>query len=494
MTAVREALYRLRPGVRATATAEGLLFRGPLGTFTATGGADLAVLWQRLAPALTGGLSADAIESVCAKGTAGQVVRGLLDSLSAHSMLLTAPADWDRYSIPNAAPGFAGWLDQVAVDPAEAWSRCACREFTVTGTGPIAEAAVAALTSSGMLVKREAADTRLVRLRAAGFEAFAGADARLAFAGPVAEIADRLGLGRSAPSRPVAALAGSLLAHRLLQDVAGVQQPAGPWPEVVIVRPDRLATTTHHWLTGTGSSPADLHAAMPALEALCDPELGPLAELRFAELPQIPLGMAVCGGTLGFGMTVDAARLAAGLAAAERALDPDGGRGVAVGGDELHATGVMLRREMLYRTSPLDGDEYACDGWPSTMAVRLGLDVRCRVASRADGVFVATSASGSRAVEATAEDAAAYALLGAIGAEQAARAGITAVASPMCGATLPSTGPHPELWPSPRDREPEFQRCLRRALPDVRTRRADRAAVPGLQATGFVALERGSTP
>ncbi|WP_152546951.1 hypothetical protein [Amycolatopsis orientalis] len=514
MTAVRESVRRLRPGVRTTPTAEGLLFRGPLGTFTARGGPDLPVLWQRISPVLAGGLSADAVESACSTGKAGRIVRGLLDSLDEHGMLLTSPAGWAEHAIPSPTPGFAAWLEQMTVDPAEAWNRCVTSRFTVSGTGPVAETAASALALSGIPAHRRAGqDPRLVLVRADGFQAFAGADRRLGFAGQAetddgGAIADRLGLGTSAPESAVAELAGSLVVQRLLRQVA---DPAGTRPRVLVVRPDPLRATAHPWPVGIATSPTDLATATTALDALCDPELGSLAAPEFTTLRQVPLGMAVADGIPAWGTTVDAARLAAGLAAAGRRLDPDGTRGTAVGGDELHAAGIVWRRAILGRTTPLDGDEYRPDPdtaaarWLSTVTVRFGLDARCRVARPADGVFVAvvTDAAGvrSRAVEGTAADAAAHAWLGAAGAEQARRSGLTPPPEPFlsCGATLPVAGPRPELWSPPRDHEPEFQRCLRRALPDVRPPRpSGGAAAPGLaaalRATGFVALDPGSTP
>ncbi|WP_181774179.1 hypothetical protein [Amycolatopsis pittospori] len=517
MTAVRESTRRLRPGVRTTSTPDGLLFRGPLGTFTATGGPDLSVLWDRISPALAGGLSAEAAESVCSNGKAGRIVRGLLDSLDEHGMLVTSPAGWAEHAIPRPTPDFAAWLDQVTVDPAEAWNRCVACRFTVFGTGPVAEAAAAALALSGIPIRRrDGEDSRLVLVRAAddvGAEllAFAGADRRKGFAvqtrtndgGP---IADRLGIDASVPESPVAELAGFLVVQRLLRKVA---EPDTSWPRVLVVRPDPLRATSHPWPEGAATSPTDLTAAMTALDALCDPELGSLTAPEFTGLRQVPLGMAVADGIPAWGTTVDAARLAAGLAAAERRLDPDGG--TAVGGDELHATGIAWRRAILGRTPLLDGDEYrpgpdtASARWLSTVTVRFGLDAHCRVSRPAEGVFVAVVTDGagvlSRAVEGTAEDAAAHAWLGAAGAEQARRSGLAPPAEPFqsCGAALPVAGPRPELWSAPRDHEPELQRCLRRALPDVRPPRpAVGTGAPGLsaalRAAGFVALDLRSTP
>ncbi|WP_436533332.1 hypothetical protein [Actinoplanes sp. HUAS TT8] len=530
-------VLRLRHAVQASPTAAGLHVRGWMNAFTADGGADLWRLWQRLEPALRSGIAVDRLDRLTTRPRTRVVLRALIDALREHDMTLDLQPAL-AYAHQPAPPAVAAWLEQLTADPAAAWHRLAGRTVTVTGTGPVADAAVAALTATGLpvTVRPDTEDTRMVGVTAgrhvtvvaglgdgAGFvtEPTPVADA----AQLAARIAGRLKLitARRVPAGPMPAILGAAAAHRLICHSAGLNDPArsrtspdetgpDPWSMVLVARSEPLTTGFHPWLAGGGvpAGAADtLEDALHRLDALCDPELGMLPAAETGTLPQVPMSLARSGAEVGLGVTLGAARLDATLRAAERRLDPSGTGRLAVGADTTQAEGILLRRELLDRTpaGPARNDPSwethpTARRWLRTVRDRFGVDVECVVAPIVPGVWTATVTDRrdvlGRAVEATPGDAAAFALLHAVAAAQTDLPSAATGPLTCCGAVAPArpfadadwmSGPW--TWPGTRPAERELQRALRRLIAPERhprpvTRRHAGDLGDALHAAGFV--------
>lgn len=374
--------------------------------------------------------------------------------------------------------------------------------------------------------------------------------------GLAAELTARLRLDTvlgAADEAPVlAALVAGVAAHRLLCTVARLPDPAadstsrdGRTPArldhlmVFVARLDPLRGQYHPW-SGPGlvtrrtevrppaTVPDRLDHALACADALTDPELGPLPPPRVADLPQTPAGMAVVdtptGAAVGAGATADVARLHATLGAAESrcrpAPQPSAVR--AVGVDLEHAEGVALRR-LAHRHVVTDGtgptttlpvvaeDEWNRSAvvrqWWKSLTLRLGVSADLTVVRLAPDVHHATvtvdGGPGGWAVEATAANAAATALVAAVGAAQ----WTSSIALPStswqlwspCGAAPAPAVADPArvpwqtdawAWPaSLTGNEPRLQAALRQLLGATTRRLGQQDGVPVTIGSVFVAVE-----
>lgn len=394
--------------MHASPLPDGIHVRGARSSFTMNGAPGLWRLWQAVSTALAGGRSYRQLLETAAAPAVRSAITMLVEQLRAHDMLVDVPQGWGESDDPADPPlRIAAWLAAVAVDPVDAWERIRSAAVGVGGTGPVAAAAVRALTGAGVRVLRpeEAPD------RAAAALADSGAYAELAPAtGPVvlatvalsvaaaaggevgyvtpvscatpvaaptatrrdAEmIGERIGLPTGVPAAVVlAALVGGAAAHRLVCAIAGLPDPgedvlaatrapasALGRPTALVARLDPLTAEYHPWwqtaedepATGGALDPAEPDTVMARVEALSDPETGALPDLAVDDLPQLPAGLAACdaGGTVVCGTGVDTAmaRLSCAIGAAEGLIaQAVGGVPVVVGADERHAEGVRLRR------------------------------------------------------------------------------------------------------------------------------------------------------
>lgn len=513
-----DAVLRLRPVVRASRLPDGIHLRSWSTSVSLEGAAGLWPLWERLHPLLASGVTEAALETLC-PGTR-RAAGVLLDQLREHDLLVrVSPAT-------PAPPAVRSWLESAAPDPDAAWAALHDLRITVDGEGPLATAALTALTRCALtahqaadalpnhaLASCSAADVppNHLRVRAGGFAVHA---ALLPGAGfvtyatrteeigePAAALTARLGRLPAETWTPAAAeLLAAAAVDRLLRACADL--PGRP-AEVLLVRPGPLRAAYRPW------PPADpaprerritLQEALRRAELVTDPELGLLPEVRVDGLAQLPVAMAVCSvpGTpvAGIAPTVDAARLEAARAAAQARLGLDPAV-AAVGADALHARGVLLRHRADRDAGRVPaGDCVTHDPiaahWWRTLAERTGEPVRLRVRDLGGAWHAEIRDTGgarlSWAVELGRDSAVAMAALGALGAsytEPPARA------AAICGALPPPDITEEELdqdlgrwlWPAPISRDEE-------ALQDALTRLTGcRPALddsdPELAAAGF---------
>ncbi|MFJ7203894.1 hypothetical protein ACIQWR_10225 [Streptomyces sp. NPDC098789] len=280
--------------------------------------------------------------------------------------------------------------------------------------------------------------------------------------------------GTGAPPLPedeLAALVAGAAVQRLLAAVAGLPDPgeedtgteaaaeggsgavgaAGRVPKaripVALVVGERPTRSAHHpWLgPGRAAAPAPetLAEALVAVAALGDVRLGPLPAPEAGSLPQLPVALVRCAAPGGAGITsggvrADLARIDALCRTAElRAAVPgpaSGGSAPVVGAGPEHALGRALRRAALpprlAAAPPAPWDPYGADHpqarhWWRTLTERLGVRAELTVtplvagggAHRAEVHGHVRGRNGrllGQAVEATAGDAAAFAVLAAL--------------------------------------------------------------------------------
>ncbi|SHN47621.1 hypothetical protein [Cryptosporangium aurantiacum] len=492
-------LVRLRPAVRASQTPDGIYVRGWSTAFTAAGGADLWHLWQRLEPTLRGGVEEGRLAGLATRPATRDAVGRLVDALTEHDMLVDGGAE------------LPAWLEQLSPDAIDAWRRLTTTPVTITGAGGIAAAAASALEAAGVpvLTVRGRVATAPVVLSTGGAEPVAVAaiggphtgfvtppSAAVGFASRDVDRIARL-LSVVAPGRsngPLAALLGGAAADRIIRRIARLPDgpEPGPWPMVLVARAAPLSSEYRPWLLSGGAERTDADVRR-RLAALCDEQVGVLPPPRSDDLPQLPVALAsyamAPGGVTGLGATVGAARLDAALRAAERLLDPQGAGRLAVGMNESHVDGILLRRVVF----DLVG-RAATAGLPGRSAKRLA------VAPLAHGLFAALvtedGRESGRAVEFTAERAAACAAMQADGARQARAAGLPDDDGPLtlCGAFAAASSHHgpPDVeWLDGSPDESRVQDALRLIVPSARRPRPERrrrrgALSEGLRATGFV--------
>ncbi|MET8764688.1 hypothetical protein [Lentzea sp. NPDC004782] len=460
-------LVRLRPVVQATPTADGLHLRGWSSNCTITGGAALWRVWQRLAPQLTAGVPA--AELGVPDGTAPAVraaVELILAQLREHDMLVSMPAE---QSPDGPSAEVADWLASVAPDPVGAWGRLRSAAVVISGSGLPAEMAARAADAVGLRNSYSDGNTDELVVSAGAFSVSAGCGAEVGYVLPVAEglvlfntevimhVTARLGV-TGEPTGVLAALIGSAAVHRLVCALAGLPDPATEfktsYPMALVARTGPLRATYHPMLTGP-RHPDPWHT----LDALTDPELGEVGPPEFGTLPQVPAKLATCGDALGIGTTADAARLNATL----NALDADGV-------DDLHARGTALRRAVRHRTGrPVRSwtADPTARRWWKALTERFAVPATLRVEQLAPSVHKAEIHHGDRllswAVEATPQDAVAFAALAATGQAQAGRDGT----AHLNGAAPHHAGDHPGWatrawrWPAGvRTTEEAFQQAL----------------------------------
>lgn len=471
---------RLRPVVHATPTGSGVHLRGWASSFTIEGGSGLWKVWERLAPQLSEGLPSLTVPAGTPPAVAS-AVELILDQLRAHDMLVTVPEDWG----PDApAPEIAGWLESVAADPLSTWRRLRAATFTITGDGLLAAAARRAFASAGLSVACGHGHLDRLEVGEGGHDGvLAGCGADVGYVLPPGlslDVVDRLGVEGS-PNEVLAALVGSAAVHRVICAVGGLPDPAtefvvhagqtlpeASFPMVLVARLDPVRAGYHPWLSGIADP-------WQVLDALVDPELGPVETPVAGALPQVPANVAVSGEVLGVGTTAEAARLDAAMAA----LRADLPAGTVVGIDRSHALGSALRLAV----SRLDGEpvperEWACDPtarrWWKALTLRFAVPATVSVLRLAPGVVRAEIWADQLlawAVEATAADAVAFAALAATGCVQAGGKGLAHLngAAPVQVADEQPAWIGPEwLWPAGvRDREEALQASLA-ALPGVR--------------------------
>ncbi|MFV2104203.1 hypothetical protein [Micromonospora sp. LOL_024] len=446
--------WQLRPTVRATPIEGGLHLRGWDSSLTLDDAPQLWRLWQLLVRQLTSGRITDDLRDLSSRPPVALALHRLAGLLREHDLLVRVPDHWATTSGgenpagsagPDTVPpaGVAAWLAATAADPGASWAAIHRDPVTVAGAGPIATAAVEALTDAGARVHPTSPDLRFrtaagrVTLSVAdGQSVVAGATVDVGFVTPAGSgvepqmqaelIAGRLGLGITppAPGDPVAAVAGASAAQRLLTaltDPVGRSAPADApaTPTVLVVRADPLRTTFHPWLPGA-RAPAD--AGRPAgtvepdrLTALTDPELGVLPPAEADDLPQLPVGLARCrldtvpglaGGhdrmfVAGHGPDATTARLHATLATVELLLGSTAdGTVLACGVSRRHAEAVLMRR-LVHRLAgpatatrtgavpPAALDAPAARRWWRTLTVRLGVPATVQVHRLAPGVHLA---------------------------------------------------------------------------------------------------------
>jgi hypothetical protein len=438
-------VVRLRPVVHASPTADGIHVRGWASSFTLQGGKGLWTVWQRIAASLAEGIPQAEFK---APGTAppavAKAIQMILDQLQAHDMVVTVSDNW----LPDAPPDdVAEWLVSVAAHPQDSWLRLRTASFTIMGSGLLAAAARRALESTGLHARSEPGDGLV--LLADGHAVAAGCDGQVGYVvhpGSYEDVvfegkavAQRLGVDEAGPAEILAALVGSVAAHRLICAVGELPDPStefivhpgedlpAPVPQlgVLVARLDPLEATYHPWLSAS-------RPRQPDLDTIVDPELGPVATPETGSLPQLPAKIAICEGHLGIGTTLQAARLDATV----RALD--------TGIDDTHAHGIILRDTVHHQlpdfpATELSEEEWSGDPtarrWWKALTLRFGVPASLVVTRLADQAVHAEIRAGEQvlawAIEAEAADAVAFAALAATGVRQAREAGL-AIAEEPC--------------------------------------------------------------
>src|SRR5690606_24097092 len=143
-----DAVLRLRPVVRASRLPDGIHLRSWSTSVSLEGAAGLWPLWERLHPLLASGVTEAALETLC-PGTR-RAAGVLLDQLREHDLLVrVSPAT-------PAPPAVRSWLESAAPDPDAAWAALHDLRITVDGEGPLATAALTALTRCALTVHQAA--------------------------------------------------------------------------------------------------------------------------------------------------------------------------------------------------------------------------------------------------------------------------------------------------------------------------------------------------
>jgi hypothetical protein len=483
-------VMRLRPVVHVSPTADGIHVRGWASSFTLQGGKGLWTVWQSIAASLAEGIPQTEFKAPdTAPPAVAKAIQMILDQLLAHDMVVTVSDDW----IPDPPPDdVAEWLVSVAPNPQDSWLRLRAATFTITGSGLLAAAARRALESAGLEARPEPGDGLV--LAASGHAVTAGCDDQVGYVvhpGSYEDVvfegkavAQRLGVDETEPPGILAALVGSVAAHRLICAVGELPDPstefvvhpgedlpaAVPHLGVLVARLDPLEATYHPWLSAG-------RPRRPDLDTITDHELGPVATPETGSLPQIPAKIAICEGHLGIGTTSEAARLDATV----RALD--------TGLDDTHAHGIILRDTVRHQlpdfpATEVPESEWASDPtarrWWKALTLRFGVSASLVVSRLAEHAVHAEIRSGEQvlawAIEADAADAVAFAALAATGVRQAREAGL-AIAEEPChlnGAAPLAKSPDVSWvtrdwhWPADvRAREDDLQAALS-ALLDAR--------------------------
>ncbi|MFD8294160.1 hypothetical protein ACFV2B_38890 [Streptomyces lavendulae] len=510
--------WRLRPGVAASALARGLHLRGWITSITLEGSPALPALWRMLEEALRTGGAAELAARTGAGTPLRGALCTLIGQLHAHGMLVeyadpsgAGPAhDWllkvAARPADAAAALAAARVEVRAAGPDGALVAAALRALAHAGVED-ARYAPGAVTAAGgaVLLTATLADGTERAVGAAvhpdgAFVTPVGVGARAAT--DTAALAERLGPGASpgpeataatpaaAPPSLTALVAGAAV-QRLLCALAGLPdpdsadpgdpgRPAPRFPSALVAGQDPPYAAYHPWLGGPpdpAPPPATLDEALAGVAALGDPRLGVLPAPLTGSLPQLPVALAGCaapgGGRLtAGGARADLARLDALCRAAELRLEAER-PGVVVGAGPGHALGRALRRAAPdlpaarnARRDAYGGGHPQARHWWSVLTRRLGVRAELTVAALDPAgpaylaeVRAAGAARGrvlGRAVEATADDAAAFAALAALVRVQAGTAEptgrhITSPGGELCPLATAGVDPAPwedEGWPA----------------------------------------------
>ena len=467
MSAQPGTLTRLRPVVQVTPIPGGLHARGWSSSFTIRGGQGLHRVWEVLERRLADGLPEGAWYPASAPADVRSAVDRIQEALSAHDMLVRVPLAWDEPARSRPSAPTRGWLESVADDPARAWAALQSVTFAVHGQGPVAWAAVRALTEIGLEVDPQPSPRALGRLTEMNGDPVAitcgdllgwvAADDTVGVVLPVArdltaagafeQLRDRVGMGRRVqPPSALHSLVGAAAAHRMICAVAGLPDPgqtrgarrgAGEqlrWTPatVLVARMDPLRAAYHPWLGVPAASAAparSLEEAAARLAALTDVELGLAEDHDRDDAVQIPAAvLALRAGTVvspAVGPTAEWARVVAGTGLVAQLAGSRLGRPVIAGANIADARGRALRQvwAQLPPGQPANpqvwADHAAARRWWKALTLHFAADAALAVDRLADGVCRAVASvpgePPSVAVEATPGDAAAMAALGLVG-------------------------------------------------------------------------------
>ncbi|MET8725649.1 hypothetical protein ABZV81_00475 [Streptomyces parvus] len=328
--------------------------------------------------------------------------------------------------------------------------------------------------------------------------------------------------GREAPGPPeqagLPALLASSAAHRLVCAVAGLRDPSAEAddarlvpgvPTVLVAEREPLRGEYRNWAgpvlvdaDRTRPAPAirTLAEALARIPVLTDRLVGVLDAPDPGTLPQLPVALVRCevadGVLLSGAARADLARLEAVCRAAELRLGEGGEGGPVVGAGPEHARGRALRRTAVggdavpVSWSPGPGRCPQALHWWSVLVRRLGVDADVSVARLGASVFrarVRERTAGhllGTAVEASADDAVAYAALSAaVGVRAAVELpGVRHLVTPGGASAVLARGAETAPWEdagwttawlaASAAREPELQQALTaRAAPAGHTPR-----------------------
>ncbi|MEO3973635.1 hypothetical protein [Streptomyces sp. CAU 1734] len=470
--------WRLRPGVSATVLRDGVHLRGWITSVSLEGNPAIPALWEHLADALAGDGGTALAGAAPAGSPLRAALVTLIGRLHDHDLLVErygtdgTPGGLAGQWLDTAAGRPAEAADRLARvrtrllagRPDGALARAAGRALHHSGTPaePVRDTGLPA----GRII--------LTAASTAGGEVFAVAAGVYAGGGFVTPVgspgqvrADAAALAarparreaRDTGEHPaVSALVAAAAAQRLLCAAAGLSDPSAEaggarllpeLPAVLIAGERPLRGEYRTWprpapadggRPAAGAAPLTLADALARIPVLGDGEVGVLDEPSPGALPQLPVPLVRCavpGGALFAGAArADLARLEAVCRAAELTL---GGADLVVGVNPEHARGRALRRAAGRPHSGGPGAPerpvvWRPDGavhpqarhWWSVLVRRLGVAAEAAVfrIGADDGVFRAEvrgrpAAGGpprllGTGVEATADDAAAYAALRAV--------------------------------------------------------------------------------
>ncbi|MEU6629595.1 hypothetical protein ABZ905_15085 [Streptomyces parvus] len=481
-------------------------------------------------------LAADRSARLARSAPAGSPVRAALltviSRLHEHHLLVER-ADLAEQPDGTAGKTSGPWLGAVADRPATAAAalgRSRARVIAADPEGPLARSAARALEGAGLRAEVVAgaasADGRVLLTATGGGQQDRGEPAvavglrsGIGFVTPVGSVAqaradaDALAgrlRGREAPGPPeqagLPALLASSAAHRLVCAVAGLGDPSAEAddarlvpgvPTVLVAEREPLRGEYRNW---AGPVLVDADRARPApavrtlteavarIPVLTDRLVGVLDAPDPGTLPQLPVALVRCevadGVLLAGSARADLARLEAVCRAAELRLGEAGVGRPVVGAGPEHARGRALRRTAVGRDavpvswSPRPGRCPQALHWWSVLVRRLGVDADVAVARLGASVFrarVRERTAGhllGTAVEASADDAVAYAALSAaVGVRAAVELpGVRHLVTPGGASAVLARGADTAPWEdagwttawlaASAEREPELQQAL----------------------------------
>ncbi|PVC93063.1 hypothetical protein [Streptomyces sp. CS147] len=481
-------------------------------------------------------LAADRSARLARSAPAGSPVRAALltviSRLHEHHLLVER-ADLAEQPDGTAGKTSGPWLGAVADRPATAAAalgRSRARVIAADPEGPLARSAARALEGAGLRAEVVAgaasADGGVLLTATGGGQQDRGEPAvavglrsGIGFVTPVGSVAqaradaDALAgrlRGREAPGPPeqagLPALLASSAAHRLVCAVAGLRDPSAEAddarlvpgvPTVLVAEREPLRGEYRNWagpvlVDADRARPAPavrtLTEALARIPVLTDRLVGVLDAPDPGTLPQLPVALVRCevadGVLLAGSARADLARLEAVCRAAELRLGEAGEGRPVVGAGPEHARGRALRRTAVGRDAvpvswgPRPGRCPQALHWWAVLVRRLGVDADVAVARLGASVFRArvrertTGHLLGTAVEASADDAVAYAALSAaVGARAAVELpGVRHLVTPGGASAVLARGADTAPWEdagwttawlaASAEREPELQQAL----------------------------------